>query len=117
MKQRFFKIAKVASYKSIHHIAKIGAVIVKNGEAIGIGFNKLRTHPLSPSPYHTIHGEFDAILDCRREDLENADIYIYREDKNGNLACCKPCKYCQKLILTAGIKNVFYTDNGKFCKL
>lgn len=117
MKQRFFNIAKSASFESVHHAAKIGAVVVKRGSVIGVGFNKLKTHPLSTNPWFTIHAEFDSILGCSKEDLANSDLYIYREDLNGNLACCKPCIYCQKLIASTGIKNVFYTDNGKFCKL
>jgi deoxycytidylate deaminase len=117
MKQKFFKIAKAASKKSTHHIANIGSVIVKRGFVLGIGTNKLKTNPASNSPWRTTHSELDAILDCSREDLEGSDIYIYREDKNGSLACCKPCSYCMELIATAKIKNIYYTDNGKFCKL
>lgn len=117
MKQRFFKEAKLASFESVHDTAHIGAVIVKNNEVINAGYNKLKTHPKSNNPWFTIHAELDSILGLSKEDLLNSDIYIYREDRNGNLACCKPCQYCQKLIASAGIKNVYYTDNGQFCNL
>ena len=117
MKQRFFNIAKVASQKSVHHTAKIGAVVVKRGNIISIGFNQLKTHAKSPHPYSMIHAEFDSIFGCSREDLKNSDIYVYRETKDGRLACSKPCESCQKFISSNGIKNVYYTDNGKFCKL
>lgn len=118
MKLRFFEIAKAASKKSIHHKSQIGSVIVKRNKIIGIGINSMKTHPNSNLPWKTKHSELDAILDCRRKDLENADIYIYREDKRGKLACCKPCKYCQELLSIAKIRNVFYIDhNGTFVKL
>lgn len=117
MKQRFFNIAKVASQKSVHHTAKIGAVVVKRGNIISIGFNQLKTHTKSLHPHFMIHAEFDSIIGCSKEDLENSDIYVYREHKDGSLACSKPCESCQRLIVSAGIKNVYYTDNDKFCKL
>jgi dCMP deaminase len=95
----------------------MGAVVVKKNKVIGMGFNKIKTHPKSNHPQKMIHAELDAILDCSEEDLIGADLYVFREYKNGEWACAKPCKHCQELISLCGVKNVFYTDEGALRKL
>lgn len=117
MKPRFFAIAKAMSIHSDHHTHKIGTAIIKKNRVISTGYNKLKTHPSAKNPFSMTHAELDCILGVSKEDLLGSDIYVFRQQSNGNIACSKPCKHCQQLILSAGIKNVFYTDNGKFCKL
>ena len=111
MKKRFFEAAKKASLKSTHHQHKIGCVVVYKNKIISVGFNQLKTHPESTHPYKSIHAEFDAIYRCDSRFLSDSDIYVYREDKKGNLAIAKPCKYCDLLIRQTGIRNVFYTHS------
>ena len=116
MKLKYFNIAKQLSYKSEYH-HKLGAVIIKKGKILGVGFNKPnKTHPKSNHPFHTIHSELDAILGVSREDLKGATIYVYREGANGKPVLAKPCKYCQELIKLANIKEVCYTINDGYKK-
>lgn len=114
MKVKYFEIAKKLSYKvSYHH--KIGAVVVWKNRPIGFGYNQPnKTHTKSNNNYSTIHAELGAILNAG--DCKGADIYIYREWKDGTLASSKPCQFCQQLLKEAGIKNVYYTDTGGFKK-
>lgn len=118
MKQEhFLALARIISKKSDHHTHKMGAVLVKRNKVISVGFNKMKTHTKSNHPFKMIHAEFDAILGCSQEDLDGSDLYVFREYKNGELACAKPCPHCQKLIELSGIENVFYTNEGKLNKL
>lgn len=112
--QRFFNMAKRLSKKATY-CHQLGAVVVKKGKPLGFGYNKPnKTSPHSNNQFKNIHAELDAILDCSREELQGASIYVYREHKSGKPANSRPCKYCQMLIKEAGIKKVYYTDDNKF---
>lgn len=112
----FVKVAKEAASNSTHH-HKLGAVIVKKGRVISVGFNKPRkTHPKSNTRFKTIHAEFDAILGCDQEDLRGATLYVVRSARSGpNLA--KPCSCCMELIKLVGIKKVVYSTGYGFEEL
>lgn len=116
MKVRFFDLAKALSKKSTYH-HQMGAVVVKKSRVIGVGFNKpSKTHPKSNTKFNTIHAELDAILGLDRSDLKGADIYVFREYKDGRPAMAKPCPHCQQLLIEVGIRNIYYTKDGKFEK-
>ena len=104
----FFNIAKKLSKKSDYKSYKLGSVIVKNNRIVGMGFNKDRTHPKSNSWDHYIHAELSAILNAG-EECQGSDIYVYRENRIGEISPSKPCVNCKKLIVAAGIKNVYFT--------
>ncbi|WP_228529871.1 nucleoside deaminase [Diaphorobacter caeni] len=74
-----------------------GAVIVKDGEVIGEGFNHSVAH-FDP----TSHGEVEAIRDaCRRlqrVDLTGCDLY----------SSCEPCAMCVAAMHVAGIRRLYY---------
>ena len=109
--KRHFDLARKLSEKSEYH-HKLGAVLIKKGRVIGLGFNKSnKTHPKSKTPYNTIHAEFDAIIGLSLEELKGAEIYVYREYKDGKPALAKPCQHCLQLIIQAGIKKIHYTTN------
>lgn len=109
MKRKYFDLAQKLSLKSTHPKHQLGCVIVKKNEVIGLGFNKFKTHPKSPHPYQMIHAELDAMLGISREVLSGADVYVYRETKDGSQALAKPCAYCEAALKEVGIKNVYYT--------
>jgi deoxycytidylate deaminase len=114
MKLKYFNIAKKLAEKSSYH-HKLGAVVVFKNKVIGLGFNKpSKTHTKANTPYNTIHAELDAILQAGSTQCKHAEIYVYREYKNGSPANAKPCKHCDELIRLVGIKNVYYSDQGEF---
>lgn len=117
MKIKFFDLAQKVSKKSTHRQFHLGSVIVKKNKVISIGFNQAKTHPKSTHRYNQIHAELDAIISAERKELRNCDIYIYREQADGRLAISKPCSYCESAILKAGIRRVFYTDDGQYKQL
>lgn len=115
---RYFKQARKESLKSTHAKAHIGAVIVIGNYVVSRGFNKKKTHPMQArldreNNYHCpngkLHAEVSALLNSGKHDLTNAEIYIFREDKQGIMANCKPCVSCTEALRVAGIREVFYT--------
>ena len=109
----YFKVAKQLSYKSDHRFHQHGSCIKKGKSVIGFGWNQLKTHRKAPSFFHSIHAEFHATLGLRPAELAGAEIYVYREHKNGNLANSKPCNNCLLMIRSLGIKKVWFTiENG-----
>lgn len=107
----FFRICKKVSNYSDHHQHKIGVVIVKGNKILSTGFNKLKTHPLSPHPFKSCHAEFMAIKLLSSENLKGSSIYIFRQTKLGKLALAKPCASCRDLISNSGIKKLYYTTD------
>ena len=74
-----------------------GAVVVKQGEIVGEGFNHSVAHR---DP--TSHGEVEAIRDaCRRlETLDLAGCELYTS--------CEPCAMCVAAMHIAGISKLYY---------
>lgn len=114
MKPRFFDLAKRLADHSEHHQHKIGAVIVQGNRILGVGFNRLKTHTKSNHSHRSMHAELSAILNSKQESFKKASIYVYRENKAGMLAQSKPCSFCQVLLKTVGIQDVFYTTEGSY---
>ena len=108
MKFKPFILAQKMSLHSDHRKHHVGAVILRRDRVVGVGFNQRKSHPRSPHTW-TIHAELKAILNAR-EDLTGCTIYIYREHRNGALACARPCIYCQALLREVGITAAFFSN-------
>jgi len=109
MKLKYFKLARRMASYSDHHTHKIGCVVVKKNRVISTGYNKLKTHPKSPHKYNTIHAEFDALVGLGLDKTTGAEVYIYRELKNGSMATSKPCNSCLSILHKLSIAKVHYT--------
>ena len=109
-----FHYAKLARNLS-QHKKPMGAAIFRHGKLISIGCNIQKTHPQFTNLY-SIHAEIKAIISAQTN-LDGCDIYVYRQNKNGHLAMAKPCTTCQQMIIEAGIRRVFYTDNEGYKEL
>jgi dCMP deaminase len=90
---------------------QVGAVIVKDGRIISMGFNGMPTgwdnnceqeinDQLKTNP-EVLHAESNAVAKLARstESGEGADIFITHA----------PCMDCAKLIYQSGIKSVYYS--------
>ena len=123
---KFYSVAKAVSKTSTYGKILIGAIIVYKREIISVGANCRKTHPLQ-MPYdryrdssvdwchHYLHAEMNAIIHADKEYLPNSDIYIFREDRNGKIANCRPCEACMNMIKDVGIKKIYYTTRDGFC--
>jgi deoxycytidylate deaminase len=100
-----FRLARNVSKHSDYRF-KIGAVIVKKGKPLAVGFNQNKTHP---SVQYTIHAEVDALLTCEKEHATGSTVYIYREHLDGTPALARPCPNCFIALRRAGVSKVIYT--------
>ena len=64
---------------------------------------------------YSLHAEEMAIRKGNRleMDFSHATLVVVRVNKMGDLRFSKPCETCQKLIIDAGIKNIYYIDEYK----
>lgn len=98
----YMKEALKEAYEGIEkkHGGPFGAVIVKEGEIVGRGHNRVLYKKDS-----TCHGEMEAIRDaCKNlgtHDLSGCELYTTAE----------PCPMCLGGILWANIKKVYYGCN------
>lgn len=94
-----------------------GAVIVKNGEIVGEGFNHITTYM---SHSYSCHAEVAALLSLKKEHkskkfLNDATMIVVRISNNhctpNHLKLSKPCENCTKEIIKSGISKVFFSTN------
>lgn len=116
--QYFMMIAKLAATRSTCLAFPVGAVIAKNRQVLATGYNGspsgsvhctaqgfcyegLSSCDASKTlPSRAVHAEANAIAQAARHGIstEGATIYV----------TLLPCIACLKLIISAGIKEVFY---------
>jgi len=113
---KFRKIDKVMmetarNFSSLSYCKRkqVGAVLSLNNRIIAVGYNgtiKGTANCCEDENGNTnefvLHAEQNVFTFCNREGLStnNCDLYI----------TMSPCKTCSKLIASAGIKRVFYSE-------
>jgi deoxycytidylate deaminase len=107
------RIASKQAKKSTFERYKLGAVIVKKGRVMSVGYNEIRYN--SELRKSNIHAEEAAIMKLLRtkrlEDLAGSTIYVSRIRANGSTGLAKPCGNCDALIKSVGIRAVVYTTS------
>lgn len=110
-REYFIKIASITSERSACKRLKVGCVIVKDNRIISQGYNGYLPgcpHEQRIRDGHeiaTVHAEQNAIADCakRGANCNESTAYITHY----------PCMNCIKVLLAAGIKEVFYLNDYK----
>lgn len=117
----FLMIAKLAATRSTCLAFPVGAVIVKDRQVLATGYNGSPSGSVhctaqgfcypglsscdasSTLPSRAVHAEANAIAQAAKHgtSTQGASIYVTLE----------PCISCLKLIISAGIKEVFYEMN------
>ena len=131
--QPFFEVAGEIARKASCHRAKCGAIIVKDSEIIGKGYNgpamndeANRTcdnqYDLTIKPKYDktccIHAEWRAILDACKHNADKIDgsiLYFMRVNEDGNFtdAGYPYCTTCSRLTLESGVGEfALWNDNG-----
>ena len=108
----FDRALQLAKKSTMQH--KHGAVIVKNGEIIGEGYNHLTDFMCHQ---WSVHSEVAAIMSLKKQHrhrkfLEDAVMVVVRMGPPSNINACKnsaPCDRCRQAIAKAGIGRVFYS--------
>lgn len=117
MNLRYFKLAKRVAQKSPSKF-KLGCVIANKKRIISFAFNDMsRTHPKSKTHGNFLHAEIRALIGLSYEETRGANIFIYRETLNGEIARSKPCDICYNMLINSGIKNIYYTSEHGYHKL
>jgi dCMP deaminase len=108
--KKYLDIAKSISELSYAKRKKVGAIIVKDTMIISDGYNGTPTgfdneceDSEGNTKWFTLHAEANAITKLVRYSglpVDGSTLYI----------TLSPCKDCCKLILQAGIKNVYYSE-------
>ena len=123
-KTKYLKRAAKLALKSGCLRAKRGAVLVRQGQVLAQGFN--RVYPTNdysqkhgclrdklglfmgrePEKCRGIHAEAAAIAQAAKKGIALAGATAY--------LTAAPCLNCAKLLLAAGIKKVYYLDNYSY---
>lgn len=114
----------MSDYNRVH----IGCVAVYKNHVLAVGYNTNKTHPLqnkynkyrnmtyeNTEPRSSLHAEMSCLMQIKDMDIDfsKVELYVYRENRNGNLAICRPCRACMKMVDDLGIKKIHYTtDSG-----
>lgn len=103
----FIKLASAVAERSKDPNTKVGSVITENNRVISTGYNgypsKVNEHDWSDGKHKfVIHAELNCILYAHRV-LTGCKIYT----------TLFPCSQCAKVIVAAGITEVFYKDDTK----
>lgn len=111
----FMKIAFAAAERATCPRLSVGAVVVKDKQIISTGYNGSPTGAIhcidAGCVIHnnrcvaTVHAEVNAILQCALHgtSTKGASIYVTHE----------PCYQCLKVIINAGIHNIYYCHEYK----
>jgi dCMP deaminase len=103
----YFDIAELAAKRSKDPHTKVGAVLVKEGCVVGIGYNgeprnfKLDFDwKLTEKYYYVIHAEMNAVSNACRVGVNcvGTDIYVTHS----------PCHRCLVALIQHGVKRIFY---------
>lgn len=112
MKKNLIQLAaRIAQNSTMTH--KLGAVLVKGGSVINVGFNQSSTHRFARKfgKHYTRHAELNCILGISRHKTTGATVYVIRVKKDGSYGMSKPCSICKDVLKFVGIKRVYYTNN------
>ena len=123
----YLNCAEVFAYRSTCIKRKYGAVLVIDDAVISTGYNgaprgmenccDIGICPRIEKDLHqgegyamcrAVHAEANALLNCSREQTLGADLYLAGVNPQDNsVHKAKPCPLCARMIIQAGIRNVY----------
>lgn len=106
----YLDLARVVSLHSNFRI-RIGAVIVRRGTPIAVGWNNAKSSPKCYGLCATIHAETSALASILKVDVRGSTIYVARFYKDGSAALAKPCSHCWTMLKVRGIRWVVFTTS------
>lgn len=135
----YLDLAEVVSQRATCLRKQYGAVIVKNDEVVSTGYVGaprgrancidlgycIREKMQIPRGERyelcrSVHAEANAIISASRERMLNSSLYLSGIDlKNGGtyVENANPCSMCKRLIINAGIEQVFIRDDKENYRL
>ncbi|XP_054721808.1 deoxycytidylate deaminase-like [Uloborus diversus] len=113
----FMSLSYLIAAGSRHPVTKVGACIInEDNKVISVGYNGMpngideamlsweetESSSATKNPY-VVHAEMNAIMNGKHIDFMNCKMFVTEF----------PCSECAKLIIQAGIKEVFYAEKRK----
>jgi dCMP deaminase len=104
----YMNIASEISNMSYANRLKVGAILVKNNSIISYGYNGMPSGFINVCETDNVtnpevlHAESNAIMKVCKSTQSSEDATLY--------VTTSPCFECSKLIIQAGIKNVYYKN-------
>ncbi len=98
---------------SQHPKYRISAVLMKSGNVISTGINKLGSAKPFVKKYRNnlaLHAEIDALIGIDKKVAKNSTLYVCGETANFNPINCKPCESCQIFCATMMVKRIVFRD-------
>ena len=107
----FKKLADLTSERSNCNRLKVGCILVNNNRIVSQGYNGFlpgcphESYIRDNHEQGTIHAEQNAIIDCAKRGVscDNCEAYITHY----------PCLNCAKILLSGGIKKIYYINDYK----
>lgn len=139
-KDRYYlDIAKQVSARATCFRAKVGAIIVRDDQIVSTGYNgaprKTKDcfergncfrdkhnipHGKQYESCRSVHAEQNCIINAARAgvSLLGGDMYMYLENRDGELMDGNPCFICKKMIINAGLNDfISFQKDGSIKKI
>lgn len=118
-RERIIRVAREAlKSKKGHDKFNHVSIICRQGRILAIGLNnQYKTHTQASKfrpEWCFLHSELSCIIKLKNKtgvDLAKCELYNVRIGKAGVCLLARPCMMCQKLVIAANFKNVYYTNN------
>lgn len=107
----FKEIVQVTAKRSPCKRLNVGCILVKDNRIISQGYNGFLSgceHKSIVRDNHeqaTIHAEQNALCDCAKRGVSTLDCDVY--------VTHYPCIICTRLLLSSGIKKIYYINDYK----
>lgn len=128
---KFFDRAAEVANQSTFDNYHLGCIAVLKNKIIASSPNKLKTHPLQaeydrfrefncisdPKNMHSLHAEIaclNMIKPYQEISFKDLELYVVRVRKDGNFGLARPCSACMNLIMSKGIRKIYYSTNYGF---
>lgn len=88
--------------------------ILRKGELVSFGVNKMKTHPLAKKygyRYNEIHSELDALLKYKGP-RDKLVLVNFRFNRYGEMRMSKPCAKCMPWCVAVFDKIIYSTVDG-----
>lgn len=129
----YIEIAKVVARRATCLRKRFGAIIVKDDQIVATGYNGAPRKTKSSLEHNfclrenlgiasgtqyeicrSVHAEQNCIINAARAGVSilGGSMYLYGENPDGQLVDAFPCFICKKMLINAGLENVFVNDKA-----
>lgn len=115
------KVALMSDHPQYQH----GAAVIKRNHILGVGCNRMKTHPMQArfgknGDAIFLHAEINAIKNTlktyRVSDLAGSTLIVLRRTTKG-YGMSKPCDGCTRAVIEFDFKSVIYSTDTDFITL